>query len=142
MHVREMLTTHPHAQGQALQAISDEGMQTLADCVAACYDCAQACTSCADACLGEQDVEMLRRCIALNLMCADVCLATGAVATRLTERSETVLAAQLRACAEACRACGDECEKHAGHMEHCKVCASACRECQQACEGLLRRIAA
>ena len=57
------------------------------------------------------------------------------------ERAD-VATSQVQACVQACRTCGAECERHAGHMEHCKVCASACRECQQACEGLLRRIAA
>lgn len=141
MHVSEMLNTHPLARDGVPEADA-QGMQTLTDCVAACYACAQACTSCADACLAEPDLASLRRCIALNLACADVCGATGAVATRLTERDTAVLAAQLRACAEACRACADECEEHASHMAHCRVCASACRECQQACEGLLGRLSA
>lgn len=141
MHVREMLSTHPLAREGVPEADS-QGTDTLTDCIAECYDCAQTCTSCADACLAEQDVEMLRRCIALNLVCADVCLATGAVATRLTERETSVVVAQLRACAEACRVCGDECERHASHMEHCRVCATACRECEQACLGLLGRLTA
>ena len=139
MHAREMLSTHPQA-GEGFPEVDGQGMNQLADCIASCYDCAQACTSCADACLAEAEVEALRRCIALNLACANVCPATGAVATRLTEREPSLLLAQLRACAEACRACGDECERHAGHMEHCRVCATACRECQQACQGLLGRL--
>jgi hypothetical protein len=50
-----------------------------------------------------------------------------------------VLQAQLRACATACRACGDECARHAEgmNMEHCRVCAEACRRCEAACERLL-----
>jgi hypothetical protein len=71
-----------------------------------------------------------------------VCAATGSVASRLTERDAGLLAAQLRACAEACRVCGDECERHGHHMEHCRVCATACRECEQACRGLLGRLEA
>lgn len=141
MHVREMLATHPHT-AEGVPEADEHGLQTLTDCISAAYACAQACTACADACLAEDDLEMLRRCIALNLTCADVCAATGTVATRLTEREKSVLAAQLGACIEACRACADECEEHAGHMEHCRVCASACRECQQACEGLLRQVEA
>ena len=82
------------------------------------------------------------RCIRLNLDCADVCAATGSLATRLSEPDTAVLRAQLEACAEACRACGEECEKHAVHMEHCRVCAEACRGCQRACEGLLGVLAA
>jgi hypothetical protein len=40
---------------------------------------------CADACLGEEKVEMLRRCIRLNLDCADVCNATGRMLSRQQE---------------------------------------------------------
>lgn len=129
MHVQDMLRTHPLA--------GDSSLQTLIDCVSACYSCAQACTSCADACLGEEDVADQSRCIRLNLDCADVCTATGALATRMTERVDAVLASQLRSCVRACRACAEECEKHASHMEHCRVCATACRACERACEGLL-----
>lgn len=129
MHVRDMLKTHPTA--------GDWSLQPIVDCVSACYACDQSCTSCADACLAEPNVADLRRCISLNLDCADVCAATGALATRLTEGDSRVLVAQLRACVQACSACADECEMHAGHMEHCRVCATACRECERACEGLL-----
>jgi hypothetical protein len=31
--------------------------------------------------------------------------------------------AALQACAEACRLCGEKCERHAEHHEHCYVCA-------------------
>src|SRR5215210_3758151 len=51
------------------QAPADES--TLAECIEACFDCAQACTACADACIGEGDVQMLGRCIRLDLDCAD-----------------------------------------------------------------------
>ena len=45
MHVREMIGTHPAAQGQVNDA--------LIRCIEECYSCAQICTSCADACLSE-----------------------------------------------------------------------------------------
>jgi hypothetical protein len=43
----------------------------------------------------------------------------------------------LQACIEACRRCGDECERHAHHHEHCRICAETCRRCEQACEEAL-----
>ncbi|GAB7046643.1 four-helix bundle copper-binding protein [Catenuloplanes indicus] len=43
----------------------------------------------------------------------------------------------LNACSQACTACGDECESHAGMHEHCRICADACRACEQACRDLL-----
>ena len=131
-HVQQMLDTHP------VQAQVDRA--ALVDCIQMCFDCAQTCTSCADACLGEQNVQMLVRCIRLNLDCADVCDATGRVLSRLTEPNPAVLGAQLRACAEACRACGEECERHAGHHEHWRICAGSCRRCEEACNRLLQGV--
>lgn len=130
--VQQMLATHPRASGAETSA--------LAACIQECFSCAQCCTTCADACLGEQGhLEHLVRCIRLNLDCADICDATGSVLSRLTEADPAVLQAQLRACATACRACGNECARHAEgmNMEHCRVCAEACRRCEAACERLL-----
>lgn len=42
MHVQEMISTHPHVQGDT--------NQSLIQCVELCYDCAQSCTACAEAC--------------------------------------------------------------------------------------------
>jgi hypothetical protein len=47
----------------------------------------------------------------------------------------------LETCAQACRLCAQECERHASHHQHCRVCAEACRRCEQACEDLLSSIA-
>ena len=77
------------------------------------------------------------RCIRLNLDCADACDATGRILTRQTAADVGVLRAVIQACAAACRAGGDECERHAEHHEHCRVCAGACRRCEQACNDLL-----
>jgi hypothetical protein len=43
----------------------------------------------------------------------------------------------LQACVATCKSCGDECERHAQHYEHCRVCEQACRRCEQACRELL-----
>ena len=134
MHVREMLDTHPREVAVDKNA--------LIRCIEECYACAQSCTSCADACLGESQVQQLVRCIRLNLDCADVCAATGALLSRQTEPEWSVLRRQLEACAEACRVCGSECESHAGHHEHCRVCAESCRRCEEACNRLLQSISA
>lgn len=47
---------------------------------------------------------------------------------------------QLQACIAACKACGDECERHGQMHEHCRICAKACRACKQACNELLATI--
>jgi hypothetical protein len=132
----EMLTSSP-------SRVPETDVVTLARCVEACFDCGQACASCADACLGERDprsLDHLVRCIRLNLHCADVCLTTG----RLLSRQELpeLARAIVETCALACRLCGEECERHADHMEHCRVCAAACRHCEQACNRLLAALPA
>jgi len=125
MHAHEMIATHPHVHGST--------NDVLISCIEECYDCAQICTSCADACLGEESVAQLTQCIRLNLDCADVCLAAGALATRRTGSNEALIVSMLEVCEEACRLCARECERHAGHMEHCRICAEACRRCEHAC---------
>lgn len=133
MHTKEMISTHPQALAGANVALSK--------CIEACYDCAQACTACADACLGENDVQHLVDCIRLNLDCADICAATGRIATRRTASGKQTLAELLAACEELCRRCGAECRTHAEMHEHCKICAEACSLCERACHDAAAAIA-
>ena len=127
--MRKMLDTHPWP--------GHVDREVLAECIQECFSCSEVCTSCADACLSEEMVPELRKCIRLNLDCADVCNATGRVLARQTEYDAPTSKAQLQACAEACRTCADECERHADMHEHCAICADACRRCQRACDALL-----
>jgi hypothetical protein len=128
-YAKPMIETHPHpAQGE---------VDVLAECIEACYACAQTCIACADACLAEETVSELRRCIRLNMDCADACTAAGAMMSRRTEAHWGLIHAQLEACMQACRICGDECASHASEHEHCRVCADACRRCAAACERAL-----
>jgi hypothetical protein len=128
--VTRMLDTHPKGSGQI-------DKDKLSACIQACFECAQACTACADACLGEDMVAELTACIRQNLDCADVCAATGTVLSRQTALDAGTARALLEACAQACGACGGECERHASMHEHCRVCAEACRRCEQACRDLI-----
>jgi hypothetical protein len=128
-HIESMLQTHP------TPTMVD--LRLLEPCITACVECAQTCSSCADACLAEQQVAELRKCIRLNLDCADVCDATGRILLRQTEPDWALVRSQLEACAQACRVCEKECERHAGHHEHCRVCSESCRRCAEACEALL-----
>ena len=121
---KQMLAAHPWE--------GDVDRDVLSRCIAACFECAQACTACADACLSEKGVEKLRKCIRLDLVCADICEVTGRVLTRQTEYDAPTSRAQL----EACITCAQECESHAGHHEHCRICAEACRRCEEACDQL------
>jgi hypothetical protein len=128
--LQSMLETHPEPAGPNGDAARR--------CIEACMECAETCTVCADACLGEAKVQDLVACIRLNLDCAEVCRVTGTLMTRPSHRDAPALKAQLQACIEICRACGDECATHAEHgMEHCRICAEACRACAEACEAMI-----
>ena len=120
-------------------------MNVSIDLLAAAIDealtCFQTCTACADACLSEEMIAELGTCVRTDLDCADLCAATVKVLSRHTGYNADITRAQLQACIAACKACGDECERHAGMHEHCKVCAQACRACEQACSALLTSIA-
>lgn len=132
MRTSEMIETYP-----ATIHLDRELLARVVDTLVAC---SQACTACADACLSEDMVDQLRKCIRSDLDCADICSTTARVLSRHTEYDANITRAQLLACATACRACGDECERHAQMHEHCRVCAEACRACEQACNDLLATI--
>jgi len=133
MHAHEMISSHPNVNGDPNDA--------LIACVEECYACAQACTSCADSCVGEDTSPNLTQCIRLNLDCADVCAATGALASRRSGANGQTLRMMLEACAAACRICGEECHRHASHHEHCRLCAQICLRCAQACDQARRTFA-
>lgn len=132
MHAREMITTHPDVRGST--------NETMVRCIEECYGCAQSCIACADACLAEKIVETLRQCIRLDLDCADICATTGAMASRRTGSNQALLKRMIETCAEACRLCAEECARHAGEHEHCRICAEACRSCEQVCREAARSI--
>src|SRR5215471_3265589 len=112
-------------------------LDTYPRTVYALSDCAQACVACADADLAEPDVTELITCIRLCWDCADVCTATMGVVSRQTSYTASDTRPLLQACISVCKACGDECELHASHHEHCRVCQESCRRCEQACRTLL-----
>jgi hypothetical protein len=126
---QEMLETYPRSFNLDARLLSST--------IEALVECSATCTQCADSCLSEGDVAALAKCIRLNLDCADVCAATGRVLSRQTEYDANVSRTLLEACIAVCRSCGDECEGHADHMEHCRLCADSCRRCEEACRELL-----
>lgn len=125
----QMIETHP------AQAPVDA--DKLAKAIDSCLECAQTCTACADACLGEDNPGQLAYCIRTDLDCADLCEAAGRVMSRQTSVEPAMVRAAVEACARAAKLCGDECDNHASHHEHCRVCAEACRRCEQACNEVL-----
>jgi uncharacterized protein DUF326 len=128
-YARQMLDTYPRTV--------DLDADLLAATIDAISDCAQACIADTDADLSEQNLAEMVRCIRLCLDCTDVCTATAGVVSRLAEYDPTTTKPLLEACAAVCKSCGDECERHAPHHEHCRVCAEACRRCEGACRDLL-----
>ena len=132
MTVQDIFRTHPEP--------TKVDQNALLRCIEECIECAPSCTSCADADLAEDDVHEMVRCIRLCLDCADACAAAGRILIRQTEPDLGVLRAAIEACAVACRACLDECDRHAAHHEHCRLCAEVCRRCDQACRDLIATI--
>jgi uncharacterized membrane protein len=128
-YARQLLDTYPGNPS------ADTGLLTAA--IDALSDCAQACVADADADLGEQDLSEMVTCIRLCWDCADVCTATMGVVSRQTAYAASVTRPLLQACIAVCKSCGDECERHAHHHQHCRVCEQACRRCEQACRELL-----
>lgn len=128
-HTKEMLET--------FAAPIPLGLDEVAAAIDACLDCAQSCTSCADADLLEPDVEDLRRCVALDQTCADVCEVTARVLSRPGQEDRFATHRLLQACVRVCENCADECAKHAAHHRHCAICERTCRVCVQACNALL-----
>jgi hypothetical protein len=129
-----MLETHPYGSGPD-RAVRNQAAQALSVC-------AEYCAACADACLAEEGVAELRRCIRMDLDCADLCAAAARVVARQTEGDSAMFSSLLTACIEACERCAEECEHHADHHEHCRLCAEACRRCAEACVELLRAVVA
>ncbi|WP_238011266.1 four-helix bundle copper-binding protein [Dactylosporangium sp. AC04546] len=130
-----MTTTMPMIETYPQPIFFDRS--ALATAIDVIANCGQTCTACADACLSEEMIERLAKCIRLDLDCADVCAVTARMLTRHTGADVTVIRAQLEACAAACRACADECTKHAAMHQHCRICAEMCRRAEQACRDLI-----
>ncbi len=128
-YARQLLDTYPRTLG------FDRDL--LAATIDAVSDCAQACVADTDADLSEQNLAEMVTCIRLCLHCTDICNATGGVLSRLAEYDPDATRLLLEACVAICKSCGDECERHARHHEHCRVCAEACRRCERACRDLL-----
>jgi hypothetical protein len=109
-------------------------------CIEACAECERACAACADACLGAPDPGPLRKCIRLNLDCADICNTSARVLTRQFHASLKFIRVQIEACALVAAACGAECLANAETHRHCRFCADACKRCEEACRKALRAL--
>lgn len=91
-------------------------------------NCINHCNYCADACLEEDNVKMMKDCIRLDRVCAEVCSTVNQVLITNHKNVQGL----LDYCIEICNECANECEQH--DHDHCQECAKACRECARACE--------
>lgn len=103
----------------------------MQSCIDICFACARQCQNCATACLHEDDVKMMRRCIELDLECAEMCYASA----RLMGIGGEHAAVLCIPCAEVCEVCAEECGKH--EMAHCRECAEMCRRCAEECRAMV-----
>lgn len=99
--------------------------------------CALDCEHCASQCLDEDDVDMLTRCIRLNIDCAAMCRFLTGMMARGSEYAKRL----LPQCAALCEDCAIECNAHS-HMRHCERCAQVCRDCAAACISAGQSLAA
>jgi hypothetical protein len=67
--------------------------------------------------------------------CADVCAAAAQIVARKGPFADLI----CTACADACKRCGDECEKHLNEPMM-KQCADECRKCEKACREMLKHV--
>jgi hypothetical protein len=127
--VRTLLRSHPVKPAHA---------DAMSRAIDACFSCVETCTACADACLSEDHISQLIACIRLNLDCAEVCAATGAILSRANKAGgRQLMEAQLTTCIAFCRACASECNRHGDMHKHCRVCADTCLACATACDEML-----
>jgi hypothetical protein len=111
----------------------DPKMPFFLVCAKACDDCARLCDTCSAHCArlvgnGQKEhVETLKLC----LDCAAVCRAASTITAKDGPMADLITIA----CADACKRCGDACEKHASDPLM-KRCAEECRACEKVCREM------
>jgi len=111
----------------------DPKMPLFLVCAKACDDCSRHCELCSAHCAklvadGQKDhLDTLRLC----QDCAAICQAASRVTAKDGPMSDLIVAG----CAEACKRCGEACEKHPGDPLM-KRCAEECRSCEKVCREM------
>src|SRR5262245_4848843 len=112
--------------------------EAFMSCAKACDDCARICDACAAHCamlVADGKKEHLKTA-ATCADCATICRAAGSVTARKGPFSDAVCVA----CAEACKRCGDACDKHRDD-DMMRKCTEECRRCEKACRDMLKHVA-
>src|SRR5262245_49195137 len=105
------------------------------DCAKACDDCARMCDACGAHCAKmvadgkKEHFTTLQTC----QDCATHCSAAATITARRGPYSDLICIA----CAEACKRCGEACDKIKDD-EMMKKCADECRKCEKACREMLK----
>jgi hypothetical protein len=80
----------------------------------------------------EEDIQMMARCIQLDMECSAICYG----AAKLMSLDSEKVTAICSICADICEACATECGMH--DNDHCRQCMYACSACANEC----RKVAA
>ena len=118
------------------QPVGGQMVTPFMECAKACDDCARVCDDCGAHCAklaiegSKHHQTTMRTC----QDCAEVCSAASRIMARQGPFSDTICIA----CAQACKRCGDECEKHGANDPVMKRCAEECRRCEKACLTFLK----
>jgi hypothetical protein len=117
----------------------DPKMPYFLVCSKACDDCARICDTCAAHCArlavdGKREhLETVRLC----LDCSAICRAASTVSAKDGPMADLISIT----CADACKRCGDACEKH-GNDPIMKRCAEECRSCEKVCREMHKQTGA
>jgi len=109
-----------------------KGYHTHQSCIDACLKCAAICDHCALACTLEKDINMMVRCIQLDMECAVVCYAAARLMSFGSEKAMDI----CEICADICDACSEECGMH--DNGHCRECSKACAHCAEECRSAFK----
>jgi hypothetical protein len=106
------------------------GYHQYKSCIDACLRCAAVCNHCASSCLQDKDVQMMARCIQLDMECAAMCYATAQLLSMGSSQAKAI----CMICAQMCDDCANECSRH--ESVHCRECADVCRNCANQCRDM------
>jgi hypothetical protein len=107
-------------------------------CAKACDDCARSCDACTTHC-AKMVADGKKDHLATLATCQD-CATACQAASCVTARKGPFAGLMCTACADACKRCGDECEKFKDDPMM-KACADECRKCEKACRDMVRHTA-
>ena len=113
----------------------DPKMPYFLVCAKACDDCARQCETCSAHC-AKMIADGRKEHLATLRLCQD-CAAVCSAASRVVARDGPMSDLICSACAEACKRCGDACEKQSADPIM-KRCAEECRNCEKACREMAK----